>query len=134
MGKSGFAELFSKELKNIPSKLFSHLLKREDLEAQANAFRSAANANPSDAEIRKLRNLADTLALGRSKFIYEASEKDPENPAVRLRIAVDELAAKIESRVRKASEPGSILTTPVSELVSRALSGIGLLGEKKKKQ
>lgn len=133
MGKGKFAELFVKELKNIPSKLYAQYLKRDELETRAKNFRGVALANPGNSELRKLRDLADTLALGRAKFSYETAEKIPENPCVRLRLAIDELAAKIESHVKKPSEPESILTTPVSELVSRALTGFGI-GANKKKQ
>lgn len=133
IGKGEFVELFIKELKVIPSKLYAKFLKKDELEARARNFRLVANAHPGNSEIRKLRDLADTLALGRSKFSYETSEKLPENPSVKLRLAIDELALKLEKSVRKPKETPSILTTPVSELVSRALSGFGI-GKKEKHQ
>lgn len=121
VSKSEFAELFVKELRVIPAKLYKEYLDRETLETRAKNFRMVANANPGNAEIRKLRNLADTLALGRSRFAQETSDKNPENPCVKLRAAVSELSAKIERSVFKPAE-ASILDTPVSELVSRALA------------
>lgn len=132
VSKSQFVELFVKELKVIPAKLYKTYLNKEELEARARNFQRVALANPGNAEIRRLRNLADTLMLGRSKFSHETSEKNPENPCVKLRTAITELSAKIEGSVSKPAET-SILTTPVSELVSRALSGFGL-GKKEKKQ
>lgn len=132
VSKSEFVELFVKELRVIPAKLYKEYLNRDALEARAKNFRMVANANPGNSEIRKLRNLADTLALGRSQFAQNTSDKNPENPCVKLRNAVSELSAKIEGSVSKPAET-SILATPVSELVSRALSGIGI-GQKKKKQ
>lgn len=132
MSKSQFVELFVKELKVIPAKLYKNYLNKEELEARARNFQRVAMANPGNTEIRKLRDLADTLMLGRSKFSHETSEKNPENPCVKLRMAINELSAKIEGSVSKPAE-ASILTTPVSELVSRALSGFGL-GKKEKKQ
>lgn len=132
MTKSQFIELFVKELKVIPAKLYARYLKKDELEARARNFQRVAMANPGNTEIRKLRDLADTLMLSRSKFSHETSEKDPENPCVKLRTAISELSAKIERSVSKPAET-SILTTPVSELVSRALSGFGL-GKKEKKQ
>ena len=133
ISKSEFVELFVKELKVIPAKLYAKYLKKDELEARARNFQRVALANPGNTEIRKLRDLADTLMLGRAKFAHETSEKNPENPCVKLRVAIEELTAKIESSVRKPDEATSILTTPVSELVSRALSGFGL-GKKEKKQ
>lgn len=125
-------ELFVKELRNVPAKLYKEYLNREGIEARAKNFQRVALANPGNPDIRKLRNLADTLALGRSGFAQETADKNPENPCVKLRIAIAELADKIERSVSKPAET-SILATPVSELVSRALSGFGI-GKKEKKQ
>jgi len=132
ISKTEYVELFVKELKVIPAKLYAKYLKKDELEARARNFQRVALANPGNSEIRKLRDLADTLMLSRAKFSHETSEKNPENPCVKLRTAIAELSAKIEGSVSKPTET-SILTTPVSELVSRALSGFGL-GKKEKKQ
>ena len=132
VSKAQFVELFTKELKVIPAKLYAKYLKKEELEARARNFQRVALANPGNSEIRKLRDLADTLMLSRAKFSHDTSEKNPENPCVKLRTAIGELSAKIEASVSRPSET-SILNTPVSELVSRALSGFGI-GKKEKKQ
>lgn len=128
--KSQYVQILIRDLQLVTPRLFSKFLNLESLENDAQRLRLLANANPSDVEIRKLRNQADTLVLSRSQFMLDSSARIPGNACVRFRTAVRELCAKLDRSVEQPPET-SILKTPVSQLVSRALTSVGF-GKKKK--